>query len=71
MKKLKIDIKRVGEIIQDFQNKYIEIKSKEGFYMWQKRYTSEDTFNRVFREISKQFSEELIRRELNRQGVQK
>lgn len=59
---MKVDITRVGEIIQDFQNKRIEIKSKEGFCMWQQVYKSEDTFNRAFREISKKFSEELIRR---------
>lgn len=59
---MKIDISKVYEIVQDFQNKRIEIKSKEGFSMWQQTYRSEDTFNRAFREISKKFSEELIKR---------
>jgi major membrane immunogen (membrane-anchored lipoprotein) len=60
---MQVDIRKVSEIIQDFHNKRIEIKSKDGFCMWQHKYTSEDTFNKAFREINKKFSEELKRRE--------
>lgn len=60
---MQVDITKVGEIIQDFSNKSIEIKSKEGFSMWRQNYRSEEAFNRAFREINKKLSEELIRRE--------
>lgn len=59
---MQIDITRVGEIVQDFNNKQIEIRSAEGYSMWQRKYTSEDAFKRAFREIYKKFSEELTRR---------
>lgn len=60
---MQVDISKVYEIVQDFQNKRIEIKSKEGFCMWQQKYTNEEAFNKAFREMSKKLSEELIRRD--------
>ena len=60
---MQVDISKVYEIVQDFQNKRIEIKSKEGFCLWQQVYTNEEAFNKAFREMSKKLSEELIRRE--------
>ena len=60
---MQVDITKVVEIIQDFNNKSIEIKNKEGFCMWQQKYRSEDAFNKAFREINKKFLGELKRRE--------
>ena len=58
-----VDIRKVSKIIQDFHNKRIEIKSKDGFCMWQHKYTSESAFNKAFRKMNKIFLEELRRRE--------
>jgi len=60
---MKIDIKQVGALHQDFTQLRIRVLSKNNFCMWENSYTNEDTFNRVFREISRKFSEELNRRE--------
>ncbi|MBW6487528.1 hypothetical protein [Sulfurimonas sp.] len=60
---MQVDITKVGKVIQDFSNKCIEIKSKEGFSMWKQNYKSKEVFNRAFRKIDKKFSEELKRRE--------
>jgi hypothetical protein len=57
-----VDITRVGSIVQDFTNKRIEIMNKEGYSVWQQKYTNEQTFNRAWNEISKKFSEEVKRR---------
>ena len=64
----KIDITKVGDIIQDFSNKKIEILSTEGYSLWENSYKSEQTFNRVFSSISKSFSQELARRENQQAG---
>lgn len=60
---MQVDITKVSEIIQDFSNKCIEIKSKEGFSMWKQNYRSEEAFDRACREIGRKFSEELKKRE--------
>lgn len=66
---MEIDIKNVDTVIQDFQNKSIELKSKEGYLLWQRKYSSESTFNKVFREIHRRFTEELKKREARRANV--
>lgn len=68
---VKIDIELVDRIIQDYQNKEIDIKNKKGQSLWRRRFSSETTFNKVFREISRKFSEEVEKRELrNMKGKQ-
>jgi len=61
--KLKIDIKNVGCIQQDFTNRTIRVLDKNTYCIWEQSYNSEDTFNRVFREVMKRFDAELHRRE--------
>jgi len=60
---MEVDIKLVHEIIQDFTNKSIEIKDKQGHIIWFNSYTSEVSFNRVSRTLSQRFTAELQRRE--------
>lgn len=60
---MKIDIKEVGALHQDFTNKRIRILSKQNFCMWENTYQSEKAFNKSFNEIYKKFNEELERRE--------
>jgi len=59
---MQVDIKLVQEIIQDFTNKTIEIRDKQGHRIWFNSYTSETTFNKVYRTLSQKFSIELKRR---------
>lgn len=66
---MQVDITKVSEIVQDFNNKSIEIKSKEGFCMWRQNYKSEDAFNKAFREINKKFFEELKKRESKKKSI--
>lgn len=61
--KMKIDIKDVGAIHQDFTNRTIRVLNKRNFCMWENSYQSEEYFNKVFREISQKFYAELARRE--------
>lgn len=60
---MKIDISQVGSICQDFTNKKIKIFDKNNYCIWERSYSNENTFNRVFRDISKLFNIELKRRD--------
>lgn len=59
----KLDIKEVYAINQDFTNKTVSALSKEGYVMWTGRYTTEETFNKAFREMYKKLRSEMARRE--------
>ena len=65
---MKVDITFAGSVVQDFTNKKIEVLNKEGFPIWQNSYKSADSFNRTFRTISKQFVQEVSRREIENYG---
>lgn len=60
---MKLDIKEVGAVQQDFTNLTIRVLSKQGYPMWERGYKLEETFNKKFREINKLFNAELKRRE--------
>ena len=65
-----IDITQVCGIVQDFTNKRIRVLSKQTYVMWEQTYTSNEAFNKAFREMSKKFYKELERREKGaKQGV--
>lgn len=64
----KIDFSRVGEIIHDFNNKKITIRTKEHFCMAESVYASEAAFFHAGRQLQKRFAEELERREKEAQG---
>lgn len=58
-----IDFSRVSEIIHDFSNKKISVRTKEGFCIAESTYASEAAFFHAGRQLQKKFTEELERRE--------
>lgn len=61
---MQVDISHVHEIIQDYSNRQIEIRNREGICLWRQKYSSVESFNKAFREMNKRLYEELKRREV-------
>jgi len=59
---MKIEIKNVDKIIQDFTNRKISIYDKTKHLLWENTYSNEHNFNRMFNKINKIFLQELQRR---------
>ena len=53
----------VGAIHQDFTSKTLKVLDKQTYPIWERRFESEESFNKTFSHLSKLFSQELLRRE--------
>jgi len=61
MKNIKWD--DVGALHQDFTSKTLRVLNKLTYPIWERRFESEESFNKTFSYLSKTFSQELLKRE--------
>ncbi len=61
---MKIDWSNIGGVSQDFRTLTLKIVNKENLLMWEKRYSSRETFDAEFQRLMQRFSLELDKRKL-------